>query len=103
VQPAHQPGELAEAPFRPGPAGRQDLRLQHDLGVRDIRQVDGLARRELDRRAAQAAGDSHLVDAERRAIARARDLDWMGAMEMEIGSGSCVRARVAQTAACCWV
>ena len=37
------------------------------------------ARRQLDRRAAQAAGDRHLVDAERRAVAGAGDLDRMGA------------------------
>ena len=79
VQPAHQPRELAEAALRPGPAGRQDFRLQHDLGVGDVGHVDGLAGRELDRLAAHAAGDRHLVDAERRAIARAGDLDRMRA------------------------
>ena len=79
MQPAHQPRELAEAALRPGPAGRQDLRLEHDLGIGDIGQVDGLARRELDRRAAQPAGDRHLVDPERSAIAGAGDLDRMGA------------------------
>ena len=79
MQAAHQPGELAEAALRPGPAGRQDLGLEHDLGVGDIGQVDGLAGRQLDRRTAQAAGDRHLVDPERSAVAGAGDLDGMGA------------------------
>ena len=103
VQPAHQPRELAEAAFRPGPAGRQDLGLEHDLGVGDVGQVDGRAGRELDRRAAQAAGDRHLVDAERRAIAGADDLDRMRAdARSRSAAAPCVRTRAAQTAACCW-
>ena len=77
--PPISPRELAEAPFRPGPAGRQDLALQHDFGVGDVGHVDGGAGRKLDRHAAQSAGDRHLVDAERRAVARTGDLDRMGA------------------------
>jgi hypothetical protein len=58
---------------------RPSGQLQHDFRVGDVRQVDGLARRERDRLAAQPAGDRHLVDPERRAKARAHDLDRMGA------------------------
>jgi len=47
VQPAHQAGEFAEAAFRKSPAGRQHFRLEHDLGVGNVRHVDGLARRQL--------------------------------------------------------
>jgi hypothetical protein len=55
VQPAHQAGEFAEAAFRECPAGRQDFRLQHDLGIGDAGQIDGPALRKLDRRAAHTA------------------------------------------------
>ena len=64
VQPAHQPREFAEAPFRPRPAGGKNFPLQHDLGIGDERHVDRLARRERDRLAAQAAGDRHLIHAQ---------------------------------------
>ena len=79
VQPAHQPGELAEAPFRPGPAGRQDFRLEHDFGIGDVGHVDGGAGRKLHGFAAKPAGNSHLIDAERRAEARAGDLERVNA------------------------
>jgi hypothetical protein len=71
----HQPGELAEPAFRPGPAGRQDFGLQHDLGIGDVRHVNGGAGRELHGLAAQTAGNPHLIDAERRPEARAGDLE----------------------------
>ena len=79
MQAAHQPRELAEAALRPGPAGGQDLRFQHDLGIGDVRQIDGHAGSKLHGRAAQSAGNRHLVYSERRAVARAGDLDGMGA------------------------
>ncbi len=75
VQAAHQAGEFAEASFRIGPAGRQDFGFEDDLGVGDIRHIDGLAGRQFDRDAADAARDRHFVDAERRPVARTGDLD----------------------------
>ena len=54
VQAAHQARELAEAALGMRPAGRQDFGFEHDLGVGDARQVDRLAQRQLDRRAADA-------------------------------------------------
>ena len=79
VQPAHQAGELAEAALGLRPARREDLRLEHDLGVRDIGQVDRLAGGKLDRSAPDTAGDRHLVHADRCAIAGAHDLHRMRA------------------------
>ena len=76
------PISRVNSPKRPSgkvqPVG-QDFGLQHDLGVGDVGHVDGRARRQRHRLAADAAGDRHLVDAERRAIAGAGDLDRMGA------------------------
>ena len=79
VEPAHQARELAEAAFGLRPADRQDFCLQHDLGIRDARRVDRLARRQEDRLAAQAAGDRQLADADRRLVRRGHQLERMSA------------------------
>ena len=74
VQPAHQPREFAEPAFGPGPAGRQDFRLEHDLGIGDVRHVDRFAHRQRHRRAAQSARDVDLVHAHRRAVTGRHEL-----------------------------
>ena len=79
VQAAHQPGEFTEAAFGLGPAGGHDLGFEHDFGIGDIGQVDGLARCQIDGRTTQSAGDGQLVHAHRGAIASAHDLHRMGA------------------------
>ena len=79
MQPAHQARELAEAAFRPCPAGGKNLRLKHDLGIGDIRQINRLAWRQLDGLAADAAGNRHLVLAERSTVAGTGDLYGMHA------------------------
>src|SRR6185503_5592867 len=73
------PGEFAEPAFRLGPAGRQDFRLQHDLGIGDARHVDGRARGEAQRLAAHAAGNRQLVYPDGRLVGGGDQLVWMGA------------------------
>ena len=79
MQPAHQPGEFAETTLGKGPTDGENFRFQHDFSVSDVGQIDGQARRELNRLAAQTAGDRHFINAERGTIAGTGDLDRMGA------------------------
>jgi hypothetical protein len=79
VQPTHQPGEFAEPTLGEGPTDWENFRFQHDFSVSDVRQINGRARRELNRLATQTTGNRHFINAERSTIARTGDLDRMGA------------------------